>query len=130
MRSLREQGLVTSALAIVGAVTGFASNGSLEEKDRKSAAYSGGAGEVVPDIGAAGPSGRRCAIACPAGNVPGFASIGPARDCESAAHSGDAGKTHWIDVTAMSPPGAEPSAKGRKCAAGPAVIGARLPLDC
>ena len=83
MRSLREQGLVTSALAIVGAVTGFASNGSLEEKDRKSAAYSGGAG-----------------------------------------------KTHWIDVTAMSPPGAEPSAKGRKCAAGPAVIGARLPLDC
>jgi len=77
VRSLREQGLVTSALAIVGAVTGFASNGSLEEKDRKSAAYSGGAGEVVPDIGAAGPSGRRCAIACPAGNVPGFASTVP-----------------------------------------------------
>ena len=62
MRSLREQSLVTSALAIVGAVTGFVSNGSLEEKDCESAAYSGGAGEVVPDIGAAGPKGLRCAI--------------------------------------------------------------------
>ena len=63
MRSLREQGLVTSALAIVGAVTGFVSNGrTLKEKDRESAAYSGGAGEVVPDIGAAGPKGLRCAI--------------------------------------------------------------------
>ena len=62
MRSLREQGLGTSALATVGAVTGFVSNGSLEEKDRESAAYSGGAGEVVPDIGAAGPKGLRCAI--------------------------------------------------------------------
>ena len=63
VRSLREQDLETSALAIVGAVTGFASNGrTLEEKDRESAAYSGGAGEVVPDIGAAGPSGRWCAI--------------------------------------------------------------------
>ena len=62
VRSLREQCLGTSALAIVGAVTGFASNGSLEEKDRESAAYSGGADEVVPDIGAAGPSGRWCAI--------------------------------------------------------------------
>ena len=63
MRSLREQGLGTSALGIVGAVTGFASNGrTLEEKDRESAAYSGGAGEVVHDIGAAGPKGLRCAI--------------------------------------------------------------------
>ena len=62
MRSLREQSLVTSALAIVGAVTGFVSNGSLEEKDCESAAYSGGAGEAVPDIGAAGPKGLRCAI--------------------------------------------------------------------
>ena len=63
MRSLREQGLGTSALAIVGAVTGFASNGrTLEEKDRESAAYSGGAGEVVHDIGAAGPKGLRYAI--------------------------------------------------------------------
>ena len=62
MRSLREQCLGTSALAIVGAVTGFASNGSLEEKDRESAAYSGGAGEVVPDIGAASPKGLRCVI--------------------------------------------------------------------
>ena len=62
MRSLREQGLGTSALATVGAVTGFVSNGSLEEKDRESAAYSGGAGEVVHDIGAAGPKGLRCAI--------------------------------------------------------------------
>ena len=53
---------MTSALAIVGAVTGFVSNGSLEEKDCESAAYSGGAGEVVPDIGAAGPKGLRCAI--------------------------------------------------------------------
>ena len=75
MRSLREQGLVTSALAIVGAVTGFASNGSLEEKDRKSAAYSGGAGEVVPDIGAAGPSGGGARshvqpVTCRASQVP------------------------------------------------------------
>ena len=62
VRSLREQGLGTSALATVGAVTGFVSNDSLEEKDRESAAYSGGAGEVVHDIGAAGPKGLRCAI--------------------------------------------------------------------
>ena len=62
--------------------------------------------------------------------VPGFASTGPAGDHESAAHSGDAGKPHWIDMTARSPPGAEPSAKGRTCSAGPAVIGARLPLAC
>ena len=56
------EGLGTSALATVGAVKGFVSNGSLEEKDREIAAYSGGAGEVVPDIGAAGPKGLRCAI--------------------------------------------------------------------
>ena len=68
--------------------------------------------------------------ACQVGDVPGFVSTSPARDRESAAHSGDAGETHWIDMTATSPPGAEPSAKGRTCSAGPAVIGARLPLDC
>ena len=44
---------------------------------------------------------------CPVGDVPGFASTGPARDCESAAHSGDASKTHWIDLSATSPSGAE-----------------------
>ena len=44
---------------------------------------------------------------CPVGDVPGFASTGPARDCESAAHSGDASKTHWIDLSATSPSDAE-----------------------
>ena len=45
--------------------------------------------------------------ACPVGDVPGFASTGPARDRESAAHSGDGGETHWIDLSATSPPGAD-----------------------
>ena len=66
--------------------------------------------------------------ACPVGDVPGFASTSPARDRESAAYSGDAGETYWIDLSATSPSGAEPPAKGRTRAAGPAVIGARLPL--
>ena len=67
-------------------------------------------------------------LACPVGDVPGFASTSPARDRESAAYSGDAGETYWIDLSATSPSGAEPPAKGRTRAAGPAVIGARLPL--
>ena len=45
--------------------------------------------------------------ACPVGDVPGFASTGPARDRESAAHSGDASKTHWIGLSATSPSDAE-----------------------
>ena len=39
--------------------------------------------------------------ACPVGDVPGFASTGPVRDRESAAHSGDGGETHWIDLSVV-----------------------------
>ena len=45
---------------------------------------------------------------CPAGDVPGFASTGPARDCESAAHSGGAGEVVH-DIGAAGP-------KGLRCA--------------
>ena len=59
--------------------------------------------QVVWECGVLGP----CKPACPVGDVPGFVSTGPARDRESAAHSGDAGETHWIDLSATSPSGAE-----------------------
>ena len=39
--------------------------------------------------------------------MPGFVSTDPARDRESAAYSGDAGETHWIDLSVTSPSGAD-----------------------
>ena len=45
--------------------------------------------------------------ACPVGDAPGFVSTGSARDRESAAYSGVAGETHWIDLSVTSPSGAD-----------------------
>ena len=67
--------------------------------------------------------------ACPVGDVPGFASTGPARDRESAAHSGDGGETHIGSICRRRLRRAQIPCKGRTRPAGPAVIGARLPLD-
>ena len=65
MRSLREQGLGTSALAIVGTVKGFVSSGSLEEENRESAAYSGGADDTRCPVNAV-PSTREVRRHAPA----------------------------------------------------------------
>ena len=66
--------------------------------------------------------------ACQVGDVPGFVSTSPARDRESAAHSGDAGETHRIDLSATSPSGAdslqgEDASGGTRCNRCPAPPG-------